>query len=101
MNAAKKFVPLLDRILVSKIKPETKTPSGILLPESTNLSSRLAKVLAVGAGKVTPQGEAIAPKIQVGDTVLIPEYGGMDIKLDGEKFSVYREDDIIGILKEN
>ncbi|AFZ80403.1 GroEs chaperonin 10 KDa, putative [Theileria equi strain WA] len=97
MTVAKKFIPLFDRVLVSKIKPELKTKSGILLPDSTNMSSRMAKVVAVGAGRITPNGDKVPPTLKVGDTVVIPDYGGMDLKFDGEVFTTYREEDIIGI----
>ncbi|EAN33434.1 Chaperonin 10 Kd subunit family protein [Theileria parva strain Muguga] len=96
MTVAKRFVPLFDRVLVSKIKPEHKTKSGILLPDSANLTSRMAKVVAVGKGRVNSKGEKVDPVLKVGDTVVIPEYGGMDLKFDGEVFTAYREDDIIG-----
>ncbi|GBE62186.1 10 kDa protein [Babesia ovata] len=101
MSIAKRFVPLFDRVLVSKIKPDAKTKSGLLLPESSNLSSKLATVLAVGAGRLNAKGEVIAPTLKKGDTVVIPEYGGMELKLDGEKYSVYREEDIIGVVDQN
>lgn len=86
--------------MVSRIKPEAKTKSGILLPESSNLSSRVAKVLAVGAGRLTAKGDVVPPTLKEGDTVVVPEYGGMELKLDGESYSVFREEDIIGVLKE-
>ncbi|BAM38709.1 chaperonin [Theileria orientalis strain Shintoku] len=96
MTVARRFVPLFDRVLVSKIKPEHKTKSGILLPDSANLSSRMAKVVAVGAGRHNSKGELVAPTLKVGDTVVIPEYGGMDLKFEGEVYTAYREEDIIG-----
>ncbi|EDO05529.1 putative chaperonin GroES 10 kDa protein [Babesia bovis T2Bo] len=98
MSIAKKFVPLFDRVLVTKIKPDNKTKSGLLLPESSSLSSRLATVLAVGAGRITPKGDLVPPTLKQGDTVVIPEYGGMELKLDGERYSVFREEDIIGVI---
>ncbi|GFE55396.1 hypothetical protein BaOVIS_028000 [Babesia ovis] len=101
MSIAKKFVPLFDRVLVAKIKPDNKTKSGLLLPESSNLSSRLATVLAVGAGRLSAKGEVVPPTLKQGDTVVIPEYGGMELKLDGEKYSVFREEDIIGVINKD
>lgn len=52
--------------------------------------------MAVGKGRVNSKGEKVDPVLKVGDTVVIPEYGGMDLKFDGEVFTAYREDDIIG-----
>ncbi|ORM40255.1 10 kDa chaperonin [Babesia sp. Xinjiang] len=101
MSIAKKFIPLFDRVLVAKIKPDNKTKSGLLLPESSNLSSRLATVLTVGTGKLTNKGKLIPPTLKKGDTVVIPEYGGMELKLDGEKYAVFREEDIIGVLNKD
>ncbi|KAK1937430.1 chaperonin, 10 kDa domain containing protein [Babesia divergens] len=99
-SIAKRFMPLFDRVLVARVKPETKTKSGILLPESSSLSSRLATVLAVGPGKLTSSGQLASPTLKKGDTVVVPDYGGMELKLDGEKYAVFREEDIIGVVKE-
>ncbi|KAL9256578.1 10 kDa chaperonin, mitochondrial-like protein [Drosera capensis] len=84
---AKRLVPLLNRVLVEKIIPPSKTNAGILLPEkSTKLNS--GKVVAVGAGLHDKQGNHIPVSVSEGDEVLLPDYGGTEVKLgDKEEFT--------------
>ncbi|KAA0025877.1 10 kDa chaperonin-like [Cucumis melo var. makuwa] len=80
---AKRLLPLLNRVLIEKIVPPTKTNSGILLPEkSSKLNS--GKVIAVGPGARDREGKIIPISVKEGDIVLLPEYGGNEVKL-GEK----------------
>ncbi|CAJ1967784.1 unnamed protein product [Sphenostylis stenocarpa] len=78
---AKRLIPLFNRVLVEKIVPPSKTNTGILLPES---SSKLnsGKVIAVGPGIHDKEGKLIPVAVKEGDTVLLPEYGGTEVKLD-------------------
>lgn len=121
---AKRFIPLMDRVLVQKVKPTVQTKSGLFLPDSAKGSSNLAKVqrndlhiecvylfipvfmlypqvLSVGAGRLNRDGVRVPIDLKEGDTVMVPEYGGMPLKLDDEEFHVFRDEDIIGILKDN
>ncbi|GAB2267117.1 10 kDa chaperonin [Dionaea muscipula] len=94
---AKRLVPLLNRVLVEKIVPPSKTTAGILLPEkTTKLNS--GKVVAVGAGLRDDQGNHIPVSVKEGDTVLLPEYGGTEIKLGDKEYHLYRDEDILGTL---
>jgi chaperonin GroES len=99
-SAGPKFRPLADRILVRKVVAETKTASGLFLPEAAQDKVQNAKVLAVGPGKYLKDGTLSAISVKVGDTVVIPEYGGMKLKLDGEELQVFRNDDLVGLMKE-
>ncbi|XP_050945668.1 10 kDa chaperonin, mitochondrial-like isoform X1 [Cucumis melo] len=80
---AKRLIPSLNRVLIEKIVPPSKTSAGILLPES---SSKLnsGKVIAVGPGARDINGNLVPVCVKEGDTVLLPEYGGTSVKL-GEK----------------
>jgi co-chaperonin GroES (HSP10) len=69
----KSLAPLLDRVLVQRIKPEPKTASGIFLPESSVKEQNEAKVLAVGPGAVDRNGQRIPMSVTAGDKVLIPQ----------------------------
>mmetsp|Transcript_115841 Transcript_115841/g.368307 ORF Transcript_115841/g.368307 Transcript_115841/m.368307 type:complete len:105 (-) Transcript_115841:428-742(-) len=99
---AKRFVPLLDRVLVQKLKPEAKTASGILLPDSAakKAATNFAKVMAIGPGNRTKEGKVLPMGVKVGDKIVIPEYGGMTLKFDDEEYHVFRDEDIMGILNE-
>uniref|UniRef100_A0A2P2IQP9 Protein groES n=1 Tax=Rhizophora mucronata TaxID=61149 RepID=A0A2P2IQP9_RHIMU len=96
---AKRLIPTLNRVLVEKIVPPAKTTAGILLPEtSTKLNS--GKVVSVGPGLKTNEGKTIPTSVKEGDTVLLPEYGGTQVKLNDKEFFLYRDEDILGTLHE-
>lgn len=69
-------MPLLDRVLVQRIKAQAKTASGIYLPESSVKELNEAKVLAVGPGGLDKEGKRVPMGVQTGDRVLIPTVGG-------------------------
>jgi len=97
---AKRFVPLMDRLLVQKLKAEVKTASGILLPESAAKPLNWGKVLSVGPGRLSKEGDLLPMNVKVGDTVVVPEYGGITLKLDDEEYHVFRDEDIMGVIQE-
>ncbi|XP_024383505.1 10 kDa chaperonin, mitochondrial [Physcomitrium patens] len=102
VTAAKRLVPLLDRVLVEKIVPPTVSAAGILLPETTTkVNSGI--VISTGPGMKTKDGTLIPCDVKTGDTVLLPEYDGTPVKLKGEEgkeFLLYRNDDLLGILED-
>jgi chaperonin GroES len=84
---AKRLIPLLNRVLVEKIVPPSKTHAGILLPEkATKLNS--GKVVAVGAGIRDREGKLIPVSVKEGDTVLLPEFGGTQVKLGDKEYVI-------------
>ncbi|XP_011075517.1 10 kDa chaperonin, mitochondrial-like [Sesamum indicum] len=95
---AKRLIPTLNRVLVEKIVPPSKTTAGILLPEkSSKLNS--GKVVAVGPGlRGEAGGNHIPVAVKEGDTVLLPEYGGTQVKLGEKEYHLYRDEDILGTL---
>mmetsp|Transcript_17320 Transcript_17320/g.30821 ORF Transcript_17320/g.30821 Transcript_17320/m.30821 type:complete len:103 (+) Transcript_17320:63-371(+) len=97
---AARFKPLMDRVLVQKIKAEAKTATGLFLPDSAKKAPNWAKVLAVGPGRLSKEGELLPMNVQIGDTVVVPEYGGVTLKFDNEDYQVFRDDDMVGIIKD-
>mmetsp|Transcript_10063 Transcript_10063/g.46100 ORF Transcript_10063/g.46100 Transcript_10063/m.46100 type:complete len:103 (-) Transcript_10063:3465-3773(-) len=101
---AKRLIPLLDRVLVEKIVAPTKSVGGIILPESAVSKINEAKVLAVGPGRRAAQnGEIIPMGVKVGDSVLLPDYGGQKVDL-GEKdkeIFLYSDQEILGVVESN
>ncbi|KAL6969950.1 10 kDa chaperonin [Sarracenia purpurea var. burkii] len=94
---AKRLIPTFNRVLVEKIIPPSKTTAGILLPEkSSKLNS--GKVVAVGPGIRDKSGNTISVAVKEGDTVLLPDYGGTQVKLGDKEYLLYRDDDILGTL---
>ena len=91
--------PLDDRIVIQRLESEEKTAGGILLPDAAREKSQQAKVLAVGPGKLLDTGSRATLDVAVGDTVLVSKYGGTDVKVGGEEYSILRESDVLAIVK--
>ncbi len=88
-------------MLVQKLKPAEKTIGGIVLPDSAQSKINKAKVIATGPGRRTQEGKTVPMTIQVGDTVLLSEsYNGTDLSFEGKDYTVFREDDILAIVKD-
>lgn len=91
LKSIRSLAPLLDRVLVQRIKPEAKTATGIFLPETAVKELNEAKVLAVGPGAFDKSGNRVAVSVQPGDKVLIPQFGGSPIKVGEEEYSLFRD----------
>ena len=85
--------PLADRVLVEPMPAETKTASGLIIPDNAKEKPQKGTVVAVGNGKVD---EPLT--VKVGDTVLYGKYGGTDLKLEGKDYLMMREADILAII---
>ncbi|MGB1131671.1 MAG: co-chaperone GroES [Flavobacteriaceae bacterium] len=85
--------PLADRVLVEPLEAETKTASGIIIPDTAKEKPQKGNVVAVGAGtKDNPL------TVKVGQTVLYGKYSGTELKLDGNDYLIMRESDILAIV---
>ncbi|XP_022905190.1 10 kDa heat shock protein, mitochondrial isoform X2 [Onthophagus taurus] len=94
--AAKKFFPMMDRVLVKKFEAMTKTKGGIVIPEKATAKVLKATVVAVGQGSRNQQGEFVPLTVKVGDNVLLPEYGGTKVEIDeNTEYHLYRESEIL------
>ncbi len=91
--------PLHDRVIVKRLEAETKTASGIVLPDSAGEKPDQGVVLAVGPGKRDDSGKIIPMDVKVGDNVLFGKYSGQTVKVSGEEVLVMREEDIMGVLE--
>ncbi len=87
-----KVKPLADRVLVKTEKTESKTASGIIIPETAQETTQIAKVMATGDDK-----EKI--KVKTGDRVLYDKYAGTKIKVDGEELLILKASDIVAIIE--
>ncbi|KAK7749050.1 mitochondrial heat shock protein Hsp10 [Cytospora paraplurivora] len=100
IRSVKSLVPLLDRVLVQRIKAEAKTASGIFLPESSVKDLNEAKVLAVGPGGVDKEGKRLPMGVQAGDRVLIPTFGGSPVKVGEDEYQLFRDSEILAKINE-
>ena len=93
-----KIRPLHDRVVVKRVENETKTASGIVIPDNAAEKPDQGEIIAVGAGKKADDGKLIAMDVKVGDKVLFGKYSGSTVKLDGVEYLVMREEDIMGVI---
>ena len=99
MLAFKTIRPLLNRVVIKKAEALTKTKGGIILTSGKEERLNFGTVMAVGPGKTLENGALRETLVKVGDTVLLPEYGGAKVTLAGdEELFIYRDDDIMGTL---
>eukprot|EP01125_Pyxidicula_operculata_P021499 TRINITY_DN8310_c0_g1_i1.p1 TRINITY_DN8310_c0_g1~~TRINITY_DN8310_c0_g1_i1.p1 ORF type:complete len:123 (-),score=38.78 TRINITY_DN8310_c0_g1_i1:58-426(-) len=99
MSFIKRIIPLFDRVLVQKAKPQ-KAVGGIILPESAQTKTNEARVIAVGKGIRTHDGKFVPPCVEAGDIVMLAEYRGEEIKMNGEEFLLIREEDILAKVEQ-
>jgi len=93
-----KLKPLGDRVIIAPIEQETKTKSGIIIPDTAKEKSNRGKVLAVGEGKYE-DGKLVPVSVKINDEILYREYAGDEFKLDGDKVIILKAEDIIAVIE--
>ncbi len=91
--------PLADRVVIKAVAAEETTKSGFILTASAQEKPSIAEVVAVGPGGVV-DGKEVKMNVKVGDKVLISKYSGTEVKVDGEEYSIVRQDDILAVVEE-
>jgi chaperonin GroES len=90
--------PLGNRVLIEPLEQDEITAGGIVLPETAKEKPQQGLVLAVGPGGRDETGKRIAMEVATGDKVLFAKYSGTEIKMDGKKYLILREEDILAVL---
>ena len=90
--------PLHDRVVVRRLEEETTSAGGIVLPDSATEKPSQGEVVAVGPGKRQDNGEVAPMGVKVGDLVIFGQYGGNEVKIDGDEYLMLSESDIYGIF---
>ena len=93
-----KVKPLNDRVLVKRTEELTVTKGGILIPDTAKEKPIEGKIVAVGPGKMSEQGQRMTLQVKEGDKVLFGKYSGTEIKVEGEEYLMMREEDILAII---
>lgn len=93
-----KLKPLGDHVVLRPLEAEDRTPGGIVLPDTAKEKSTKGEVVAVGSGRVLPNGRTVAPAVKVGDTVIYSKYAGSEVKVDGKELKIVQESEILAIL---
>jgi chaperonin GroES len=91
--------PMEDRVLVKPIENESKTASGIYLPESAKEKPVRGQVVAVGPGKLMENGQRAQMSVKKGDTVVYGKYAGTEVELKGDKVLILRETELLGVIE--
>jgi len=90
--------PLGDRLVVRPVEREEKTKGGIYLPDTADKEKPIeGEVIAVGAGKTSDDGKRVPLEVRSGDRIIYSKYAGTEVKIEGEKYLIIREDDVLAI----
>jgi len=100
MSKNNKIKPLGDRVLVQPLEQTETKKGGIIIPDTAKEKPQEGRVIAIGTGKRDEDGKLIPFNIKVGDKVLMPKYGGTEVKIDEVEYQLVREDDILAIIEE-
>lgn len=91
--------PLFGNVLIKPTEAEHATASGIILPETAKKESQVGEIMAVGSGKVTPDGKKLEMTVKVGQKVMYKKWGGNEVKVGNEDWTIVDQDDILAIVE--
>lgn len=94
-----KIQPLGDRVMVEPLKEGETSKGGIIIPDTAKEKPQEGTVIAVGTGRLDDDGKKIPFNVKKGDLVLMPKYGGTEVKIGGKDYQILREEDILGIIE--
>ena len=93
-----KLKPLADRVILKQFKAEEKTKSGLILAASAQEKPEMFEVVEVGPGGMV-DGNEVKMEVKAGDKVIAGKYSGTSVKLDGEEYTIVRQNDILAIVE--
>ncbi len=93
-----KIKPLGDRVLVEPLKEGEVLKGGIIIPDSAKEKPQEGTVIALGTGKIDDDGKVVPFNVKKGDLVLMPKYGGTEVKMGGKEYQIMREEDILAVI---
>jgi len=94
-----KIKPLGDGVLVEPIEDKEVSKGGIIIPDTAKEKPQEGKVIAVGTGKRDEDGKVIPFNVKKGNRVLMPKYGGTEVKIDDKEYQIVKEEDILAVIK--
>jgi len=94
-----KVRPLGDRVLVEPLAEQEEKKGGIIIPDTAKEKPQEGKIVAVGTGKLDDNGKVIPFNVKKGDKVLMPKYGGTEVKIDNKDYQIVREEDILAVIE--
>ena len=94
-----RVIPLGDKVVIKRLDAESKTASGIVLPDSAKEKPQRGRVLSVGDGRLVADGQRIHCQVHEGDRVIFSPWSGTEIKVDGSELLILREEDILAVME--
>ena len=94
-----KLRPLHDKVLVKRTEEDETSSGGIILSAAAKEKPSQGEVISVGPGKKLESGDLVPVNLKAGDTVIFGQYGGNEVKLDGEDYLILSESDIFGVIE--
>ena len=91
--------PLEDRVVIRPSEARDKTPGGIFLPDTAKEKPQIGKIIALGPGRTLENGKRCEMSVKKNDEVIYGKYTGNEIELDGEKYVIIKESDILGVVE--
>lgn len=96
---ATRIKPLFDGVLIKPLEAEAKTASGIILPDSAKEKPQMGKVMAIGPGARDEDGKLVPMSVKVGQKVMYKKWGGNEVKVGNEEWTIVEQKDILAIIK--
>jgi len=93
-----KFRPLHDRVVIRRINEESRTPGGILIPDTAQEKPSQGEIISVGPGGRDEKGNLVPMTVKAGDRILFGKWSGTEVKIDGQDLLIMKESDILGVL---
>ncbi len=93
-----KIRPLADRVVIKKVEAQEKTASGIVLPGAAKEQPQIAEVVEVGPGGIV-DGKEVTMELNIGDKVIYSKYAGTEIKLEGQEYTILKQNEILAIIE--
>ena len=91
--------PLDDRVVIKPSQAQDKTAGGIFLPDTAKEKPQVGKIVWVGPGKVQDDGKRVPLSVKKDDEVVYGKYMGNEVEIDGQKYVIVRESDLLGVLE--
>jgi chaperonin GroES len=97
-KAMQNIKPLFSNVLIKPLEAEEKTASGIIIPDTIKEKPQVGLIMAVGEGNVTPKGDREKMIVKVGDRVMYKKWGGNEIKVENEEWTIVEQKDILAVV---
>jgi chaperonin GroES len=95
---ATKIRPLADRVVIKALEETEQMRGGLYIPDTAKEKPQQGEVIAVGPGKVSDDGQRVAPEVKVGDRVLYGKYSGTEVTVGDEQYLILRESDVLAVV---